>query len=451
MKRLTRVVWSEGMYLGPLHFQAQSRYFESLLEFATGSTAFAPYGFASVQLDAEALRNGTAALVHARGIFPDGLVFHMPEHDPAPDPLPIADLFPPMHESVSLALAVPAQREDGLNCALEETDRYQDVRYRSEECELSDENTGRDPRRILLARKNIHFLLDTQSAEGLVTLAAARIRRDVAGRFAVDESFVPPILDINASPRLLTMLRRLIEEMEVKCRAIARPKDLGSPTASGFSAEGISNAWFLHCANSSLAPLRHLLLSKRPHPEGLYHEMARLAGALCTFGLESHPSNLPLYDHERLGDVFEALDRHIRAHLDLVIPSNRLDISLARVAAYFWEGAITDERVLGRSRWVFGIHSGVGEAELIERTLRLVKICSKQAIAKLVERALPGMKLAHLTVPPPAISPKVEYQYFSVDKAGPCWEHLMKTREIGIYIPGELPAPEIEMSVILEA
>ena len=61
------------------------------------------------------------------------------------------------------------------------------------------------------------------------------------------------------------------------------------------------------------------------------------------------------------------------------------------------------------------------------------------------------MKLAHLTVPPPAISPKVEYQYFSVDKAGPCWEHLMKTREVGIYVPGELPAPEIEKSVILDA
>ena len=28
MKHLSRLVWSEGMYLGPHHFQAQSRYFE---------------------------------------------------------------------------------------------------------------------------------------------------------------------------------------------------------------------------------------------------------------------------------------------------------------------------------------------------------------------------------------------------------------------------------------
>jgi type VI secretion system protein ImpJ len=28
MKYLSRVVWPEDMYLGPHHFQAQSRYFE---------------------------------------------------------------------------------------------------------------------------------------------------------------------------------------------------------------------------------------------------------------------------------------------------------------------------------------------------------------------------------------------------------------------------------------
>jgi len=47
------------------------------------------------------------------------------------------------------------------------------------------------------------------------------------------------------------------------------------------------------------------------------------------------------------------------------------------------------------------------------------------------------------------VAPKVDRQYFSVNRIGPCWEHIVKTRRVGIYIPGELPDPEIELSVLL--
>ena len=57
MKNLSRVVWSEGMYLGPHHFQAQSRYFEDSVHSATTSLWFEPFGLSGYELDAEALRN----------------------------------------------------------------------------------------------------------------------------------------------------------------------------------------------------------------------------------------------------------------------------------------------------------------------------------------------------------------------------------------------------------
>jgi type VI secretion system protein ImpJ len=277
------------------------------------------------------------------------------------------------------------------------------------------------------------------------------VRRQGSGQFVFDDRFVPPTLQISAAPPLMAMLRRLIALLDEKCKTIARPKDLGSTTVSGFSAEGIANAWFLHCINSSLAPLRHLCISKRGHPEQLYVEMSRLAGALCTFSLDSHPSTLPLYDHLNLAECFEALDKHIRTHLELIVPSNCVEIALTRSAPYFWEGNVIDERTLNRSRWIFGIRSKIGEADLIERTPRLVKICSRTFVPKLVERALPGLKLTHIQVPPPSLSAKIEYQYFAIDKSGPCWEHMVKTRELGVYIPGELPDPEIALSVILES
>ena len=82
MKFLSRVVWSEGMYLGPHHFQTQSRYFEDSIAFLAASLWVEPWGLLHAELDQKAIRNGNAVLLHASGIFPDGLTFELPNSDP---------------------------------------------------------------------------------------------------------------------------------------------------------------------------------------------------------------------------------------------------------------------------------------------------------------------------------------------------------------------------------
>lgn len=438
------------MHLGPQHFQAQSRYFEDSIQFATSSLWFEPFGLAGLELDAEALGNGTVSIVNARGIFPDGLPFHMPECDPLPGPRNIAEFFPPTRDTVTVLLAIAPRQADGLNCALSEAEA-DGARFIAEARVFHDENTGRDEKPVRLGRKNFKLLLDTEAAEGYLTMPVARIMRDGRGHFITDPRFIAPVIQISASEHLMTMLRRLIEILEDKSGSITGTRKSQGKSLAEFSTREIANFWLLHAVNSSLAPLRHLFFSKRGHPEELYVELARLGGALCTFALDSHPRALPLYDHQHLDDCFEALDLHIRTHLETIVPSNCLSIPLKRTRDYFWEGAITDQRVLGRSRWVFALHSRAGEAEVIARAPHLVKICSSQFVGELVKRALPGLALTHLPVAPPSISARVDMQYFGVSKAGPCWDHIVKTRNAGVYCPGELPDPELELLVILES
>jgi type VI secretion system protein ImpJ len=63
---------------------------------------------------------------------------------------------------------------------------------------------------------------------------------------------------------------------------------------------------------------------------------------------------------------------------------------------------------------------------------------------------LPGLALNHLAVAPAQIAAKVESQYFSVNRVGPCWEHLVLTRQVGIYVPQEIPTPELSLIVLLD-
>lgn len=450
MKLLSRVVWAEGMYLAPQHFQAQNRYFEESFHFATASLWRDAYGLAACQLDADALRNGTVSLLHARGMFQDGLPFDIPECDPRPDPRNIVEQFLPATDSLTVALAIPRWREGQQNCDLDSFTAGS-ARYLSTTEMVHDENTGLEPKPVQMGRKNIRLVVLPAKEENLLTLPIARVMRDQSGHFVYDPTFVPPCLRISASERLAGMLQKLVEILEEKSAVVTQEQQSGEKFQTGMSARQVAQFWFLHAINSSLTPLRHILMAKHRHPEELFREMSRLAGALCTFSLDSNPRTLPAYDHYDPGPVFATLEEHILRHLEIIVPSQAIVIPLKATARYFYEGEVRDQRCLGPSRWMLGIRSPVGESDLIAKTLQLVKVCSSQFVPELVKRALPGLGLSHRQVPPAAIAAKVDSQYFVINRSGPCWEHIMKTRNVGVYVPGELPSPEIELIVLLES
>jgi type VI secretion system protein ImpJ len=450
MKFLSSIVWSEGMYLGPHHFQAQSRYFQDSMRFATQSLWHKAYGFTGFELDAEALRNGTVSVKHARGVFADGLPFDMPECDATPAPRIIGDLFPPTRDYLLALLAIPRGKPDGQNCALDPGANGNSRFIRSAKM-VCDENTGHDEKEVGLGRKNIRLLFDTEGADDDEVLPIARIKRDTSGHFALDSAFIAPCLRLTASDTLMMLLRRLIEILEEKSATLHRTRPGEGKFQAAMSSRDVASFWFLHAINAGLGPLRHLYFSKRGHPEELFCEMSRLAGALCTFGMDSHPRTLPVYNHNNLEQCFHELDEHIRRHLEIMIPTAAISIPLKKVDRYFYEGEVTDTRALGTSRWLLGIHAPMGEADLIQKTPAVVKVCSAKFVPELVKRALPGMKLTHLPVPPSQIAARLEYQYFAINKAGPCWEHIVQSRQVGVYVPVDVPNAELELLVIVES
>ena len=121
--------------------------------------------------------------------------------------------------------------------------------------------------RCALGRKNLRLLLDTEPAGDLLTLPLARVVRDGAGHFAYDPTFVPPVLRISASQRLMTLVQRLIEILDEKSATISRGAGAGR---AEFATREIANFWLLHAVNSALPMLRHQLVAKRGHPEELF-------------------------------------------------------------------------------------------------------------------------------------------------------------------------------------
>lgn len=451
LKRLSKIVWSEGMHLGPHHFQAQASFFENALQFTASALYSNTFGFTGLELSNEALRNGTIALMHGRGVMPDGLVFQIPESDPHPEPRRAADVFPATANQLTLKLALPAHKWGGPNCAIEANGSKGAMRYVAAELQVADENTGFEEKPVRVGRKNFRLQFENEPEEGVVSLPIGRVMRDGAGGFRYDETFIPPCLKITASLRLMEMLGRLVQLLTDKSSLLTATARGRNRIAAGMSPQQVATFWFLHAINAGLAPLRQIFLSQHGHPEELFIEMLRLGGALCTFAVDAHPRTLPRYDHMNLTDSFEPLDRQIRMLLEFMIPTNCLSIELSPGEPNFLEGAVNDARALGPARWIFGIQSSLGEGELIRLTPKLAKLCSSQFTPELVRRALPGMTLTHLSTPPSAISPRVDWQYFTVERGGPCWEHILHTKRVSVYIPADIPEAKAEILVVLES
>jgi len=448
MKFLSRVVWSEGMHLGPHHFQAQSRYFEDTLWFLNSNLRPNPWGLIHYSLDSEAVKTGRAVLEFASGIMPDGLIFDTPDCDPPPPPVDLNSLFSPVDSEIVLHLSVPQRQDQGLDCDLAGTTEL--TRYGKSTRVFRDDTTGLGEIEVSIGKKNLAIRGASQLPEGTVSFPIARVVRDGRGGFAYDPRFIPPCLRIGASESLVLILHRLLQSIHERIESTRAARRSSGGLELGTSALDVANYWFLHALCSAAPGLRHHLEDKRTHPEALYRDLAQLAGSLSTFSLDANPEQIPRYDHRNLEATFEGLDALIRRYLEVVTPTNTVTLDFHQAGKYIFEADLNDERCLRRARWIFGVRSSLAESALLRQTPKLTKVCSARGIQTLVQRALPGLELMHLSVPPSAIHAKADMHYFSISQAGPCWQHILDSKRVGVYLPGDLGDTAFELTIILE-
>ncbi len=459
---VARVVWEEGMHLAPQHFQLHRRHLEATSTSAIGVLHAFPYGVASCEIDADALRNGTLSMLHARGILPDGTPFDIPDGDVAPEPSPLADRFSPTRDAHLVHLALPTWSGNAANVWSDEPvlgaqgtaprTRHRFVRGART---VTDETTGQDPVSVTFAMRQCRLLLDEECTADDVTMPVARVRRDGAGSYVLDPRYIPPCLRIGASTRLVEFTHRLVGMLDAKGQALAAAlapasNATGSGSAQAYLGNELATRWLLHAVRTAEAPLRHMLQSQDAHPEQLWLEVLRLAGALCTFSLTVSARELPAYAHDDPQTSFDAIERFLREQLDVMVAVRAVVAPLTQLADVLYGAPISDARCYEpTARWFLAVRSSVGVSRTVALVPQLTKVCATKFVLELVRRAYHGLALEHLPAPPAAIAPRPDFAYFELTLDGPCAKALRDTREIGVYMPAGLPDIELQVAVLV--
>jgi type VI secretion system protein ImpJ len=417
------------------------------LNFRLQALKFCAWGFSEVVLDQELLADGQLAVTRASGIFPDGLLFDIPGPDQPPPSKALAEFFDPGVRDLDIYLTVPDYKLKGLNVA--GLGRVAGSRYLAEIANVRDDNSGTGERPIQIARKNLRLLAANETREGSSALRIANVERTEAGAFRLNPRFVPPLLEVRASDYLRGLVNGILEILSAKSAQLAGGRRQKNQSLADFTASDIANFWLLYTVNSHIPVLSHLLQGQRCHPEELFSELTALGASLTTFSNTIRPRDLPLYDHLNLSKVFADLEEKLRLLLETVVPTNVVSLPLKQVKGTIYATAIEQDKYLANTRMYLAFSADSSEDSIIRKVPQLVKASSASHIEQLINMALPGITLSHVTVPPSAIPVKMKFQYFSLNQAGPAWEAVVRSRNFAAHVPGELLNPQMELIILL--
>jgi type VI secretion system protein ImpJ len=447
MTRLRPVIWAKGTFLTSQHLQAQDRFIESTLRFNLNALRFRPWGFRELAIDRQLLATGVFSITSASGIFPDGLLFHVPGSDPAPAVKGLAGCFDRGQTSVDVYLAIPNYLDRGLNVS---SQKNAGTRFIAEIAKVRDEVADSSDKPIQIARKNFSLLTAEENHEGKSLLCVARVER-IRGMFHLDPNFIPPLLDVSASDRLISITHGLVEMLGAKSTSLAAMRRQRNPRMAHFTLAEGPQFWLLYTVNTYFPMLKHIFESKTGHPEALFSVMNLLAGALTTFSRTVHPRELPLYDHNDLTGSFAKMDDLIRELLKNAVSENFLSLPLKPFSRQFiYSTSLSEDRFFKNASVYLAVAAEMNKAELIGKVPDLIRVWSANEIDERVNQALQGIPLSHVENAPASIPVKANFEYFSLDlNSGKGWEGVKRARNLAAHVPRDFPNPRLELIIVL--
>ncbi len=187
------------------------------------------------------------------------------------------------------------------------------------------------------------------------------------------------------------------------------------------------------------------------HPDRLYPGLRRVAGDLATFATEERRArNYPVYDHDRLHDIFKPVLADIQAFLSAGYDRRAIRLPLEQLAPNAFKSTIVDRNPFAQANFVIEVAARRPLTEIQNEFPRLFKVGPFSQMRQIVYSNLPGIPLIHMPVPPAQIRALTDRVYFRLDKTTPLWREFSQDSAIGLQFSGNWPDLQLEFYAIRE-
>ena len=433
------VVWSQGMFLQPHHFQQEARYVARLVDARARCGSPYAWGLVELVLDDTLLALGCVGIARASGVLPDGTPFAIPQLDVPPAPLEIgADL-----KNELIYLALPLSREGVSEVDFGEAASQETCRLDAAEESVRDNTRASDePASIQTGRLKLRLLRAKELSDAYAVVGIAEVtERRSDKQVVLERSYIPPEVVLDATDSLASSTRLLHGLISQRSQALAgRMGQLSSGVSE------LADFMMLQVLNRAEPLFRQHANMPNAHPVALHADCLQLAGELSTFAAATRrPAEFPLYRHDDLRGCFAPLIDALRKMLSVVLEQNAIQIELVERNHGVRTAVVPDLELVRNGVFVLAVNAQVPPEQLRQRFVAQSKIGPVDRIRDLVNLQLPGIGLQGLPVAPRQLPYHAGFFYFELERSSDLWRQFEKSGSLVIHTAGEFPGLELEL------
>ena len=442
--------WHQGLFLQRQHFQhADLHHAQRVARLAELTQPYC-WGVVSMQVLEMALASRQVALGQLSVRFRDGTLAEYPGNAIIePRQFELADLSSgPRTLYVGVRRFVSGQRNAGvfesLDRATQAETRYA-VTADSERVadHLGDGGDAEMKGMSLVLRLFWDSELPNLGHYELVPIARIEQNGDAARLCA---RYVPPCINLAASPTLTEMVRELRDEVVGRARQLEVFKQPHQAQRGDFDASQVGFLLALATLSRYGPLLCHYLETPQIHPWQIYGVLRQLTGELSAFSdrcdmLGETADGTALigpYRHDDLGSLMSSMGMLIAQLLNEITVGPEL---LVRMQLN--DGVLScelPESFFGKkNRYYLVVRADIDSALLALAVPRDGKLGGPGELNTLISRSLPGVELIHLQVPPQGLPRRVGALYFRIEPLSDAWDGILRERAAALFLPG---APE---------
>jgi len=430
--------WHEGLFLLPHHLQHLQHSLSAEIADVRRLGLPQAYGIWEAAISQDELANHRLRFEKLKVVMPSGEIISAYENADLPD-LDLKPLFATGETSFDISLAVPLWQSKRANAF--EIGSHIDPRvkfmYVPREETLFDENTGENPKAVVVRRLNARLITSAEDRSDVEVIPLIRVLRGAGenlGMPRIDFEFVAPCIFLESSNFLHKKVRDLVNHIEASSKELAVVL-----TRGGFSLETIRGVQFeqllrFRTLRRAVARLVSTLEIGRVSPFTWHMELKSLYAELTALHPEIADCVAAHYDHDDLYRTFNDIDVRIRGILNSAAGASFLRVEFTAEEA-FLSTRLNDEHLSRPIEYYLAIRSKEDPREII----RLVEDPDqfKFMPRSLANRAVRGMVLKEERIAPMQLPVQAGLTYFRCirSESTRIWQQIEAEKSVVIRWP----------------
>ena len=452
--------WHQGLFLQPQHFQLLELSFQSVLTPFQHFIQPHFWGVGRLEIERAALGNRTFGLTVGDFLFPDGTYAVFPGNALL-EARSFDEAWIEGGKPFAVYVGLRKWNNAGENVtALSSSDTVSKATTRfstsTDPEEVADMHEGGPPAEV----KRLHFVLkifwesEIEELGDYHLLPIAQLER-VGEEIKLSEQFISPSLNCSDAKVLVKIIKEIRDEVTARGHRLEEYKTQKGIHTAEFGARDMVYLLALRSLNRYVPMLFHLTQASKVHPWLVYGTLRQLVGELSSFSerinvlgeLGDGTALLPNYDHRNLWSCFSSAQSLITQLLDEITAGPEYILRLIYDGTYY-SAELLPAMFEGRNRYYLVLKTETDPKFVLQSLSTVAKLSNREHLPILIARALPGIRLEHLPVPPQELPRRAQSIYLQIDHHSEQWAVVEKSMNIGLYWDAAPDDLEVELMIV---